>query len=85
MTKEPIMIDDVDVSECFHFDKGYNHDNTYCMCDGNMSNLCQENPNCYYKQLKHKEEECEELRDELEWVHGYKDQLKTENKKLKKN
>ena len=27
--------------------------------------LCEENPNCYYKQLKLKEQECKNLKEEL--------------------
>jgi hypothetical protein len=77
MTDNPIMIDDVDVAECFHFDKhSYSDGNTYyCMCDGNMSDICQENSDCYYKQLKRKEEECEELKKELHKNFGEKDKL----------
>ena len=67
------MIDGVDVAECFHFDKDdYANKNTsYCMCDGNMSDICQENPNCYYKQLKQKEEECEMLKCGLGLSNSY--------------
>ena len=67
MNKE-IIIDGVNVAECMHFDKvSYSFGNTYyCMCDGNMSYICQENSNCYYKQLKRKEEECEAYKMEAE-------------------
>lgn len=45
MTKEPIMIDDVDVAECEHID----FDCANCEI---FANMCHENPNCYYKQLQ---------------------------------
>ena len=71
--KEQIMIDGVDVSECiylysrwpnnlpheacglFHSDNPYDDDNRY---------LCKYNPNCYFKQLARKAQECEELKSE---------------------
>ena len=67
MTDKEIIIDGVNVAECMHFDKvSYSFGNTYyCMCDGNMSDICQENSNCYYKQLKRKEQECEEWKNKL--------------------
>ena len=82
MTKEPIMINDVDVSGCEFY---INSKNLEFNCKQTpQSYFCKNQPNCYYKQLKRKEEECEELRDELEWVHGIKDQLKVENEEFKK-
>jgi len=112
MTKEPIMIDDVDVSECPHIEyehkwwdvAGYerNSENVCALsfdknADFEEDFLCQDNPNCYYKQLKRKEQECEKLKDELidvKWKIEVQDielndkeeqldQLKAENEKLK--
>ena len=89
MTKEPIIIDDVDVSKCEY------HRDTHkeLLADGNIkifANYCQINNdgcyaiNCYYKQLKRKEEELTSCRNELEWLHNINDQLKAENEELKK-
>lgn len=74
MTKKPIMIDDVDVAECEHLYREID-----CLAHIDFSNCCEgyeeeygycpNIPNCYYKQLKRKEQEC--------------DQLKAENKILK--
>lgn len=90
MTKEPIMIDDVDVSECEHFDLcetmlEYSECLAHCSPypEGACYDDCNEHPNCYYKKLKRKEQECEDLREELEWLHNLNDQRKAENKKLK--
>jgi hypothetical protein len=78
MTKEPIMIDDVDVSGCHHLIDDYQwwniagqeeHDINRCALsfdkyrDFEEDDFCKENPNCYFKQLKRKEQECEELKD----------------------
>lgn len=80
MTK--IMIDDVDVAECiFYGATNYKSENCYRLGDKYLRS-CKGYKDCYYKQLKRKEEECEELRDELEWVHGYKDILNKEKKDL---
>lgn len=63
--KEQIMINGVDVSGCISFDKN-NEYNICCYDDIRedkipFANFCVENKNCYYKQLKRKEQECEEL------------------------
>ncbi len=58
MTDKQIIIDGVDVSECEYvhlLPDRYCGMNYACTC--NLGN-CRENPNCYYKQLKHKEQEC---------------------------
>ena len=66
----PIIIDGVDVSGCISFDKN-NEYNICCYDDIRedkipFANFCVENKNCYYKQLKRKEQECEELKEECE-------------------
>ena len=48
------MIDGIDVSKCEHYGKC----STYCYV---VDEPCSDNPNCYYKQLKRKEQECEAL------------------------
>lgn len=65
MTEE-IIIDGVDVSECVSFDK-LNGLNICCYDDTRedkipFANFCIENKDCSYKQLKRKEQECEELK-----------------------
>lgn len=62
MTDKQIIIDGVDVSGCIYYQ--------YNMCTatkdnyGDCSFYCKdyEMKDCYYKQLKRKEQECEELR-----------------------
>ena len=90
-----IIIDGVDVSDCEYLDN-INFDGLCLMlsspyeCQVNCSNK----PNCHYKQLNAKEQECERLNDELYyWVNGEYcdnkcnvvkelDQLKAENEDL---
>ena len=48
------IIDGIDVSKCQHYGKC----STYCYV---VDEPCSDNPNCYYKQLKRKEQECEAL------------------------
>lgn len=71
MTKEPIMIDDVDVSKCEY------HRDTHkeLLADKNIkifANYCQINNdgcyaiNCYYKQLKRKEQQLKDFENEYE-------------------
>ena len=55
MADKQIIIDGVDVISCNHFDMNFKH------CDI-LGRLCREHNNCYYKQLKAKEQECEELK-----------------------
>lgn len=90
MTDKQIIIDGVDVSGCLFFTQ-------YAFCTAQLeilggSGKCSvNNQNCYYKQLKRKEQECERLKRDYfkqnEWLQEQKkelDQLKAENKKLKK-
>lgn len=59
MTDKQIIIGDVDVSWCKYW-KGYCRIASLCDYPGH---LCEVTPNCYYKQLKRKEQECEELNE----------------------
>ena len=61
MTDKQIIIDDVDVSKCNYFN---NTDKSYCeeCCSEFGCAICNDRPNCYYKQLARKEQECEELK-----------------------
>ena len=64
MTDKQIIIDGVDVSGC----KKYEHE--IVRCNATLKNMCfcggrctdKKNANCYFKQLKRKEQECEELK-----------------------
>lgn len=58
--KEQIIIDGVDVSGCAYFD--YENEGTR-ECDA-YSNECEAN-NCYFKQLKRKEQECKKLNNKI--------------------
>ena len=62
MTDKQIMIDGVDVSGCIYFKKN----NKMPMCracnSGVGSPYCEYHKDCYYKQLKHKEQEYEEFK-----------------------
>ena len=60
------IIDDVDVSGCEHLTEiqgCWLSTCDYLKYKGNITNeVCKYNPNCYYKQLKRKQNELEELR-----------------------
>lgn len=63
MTNKQIIINEVDVSWC-EWIREIELDSEYiCTCNSlnKTSSYCKDNPNCYYKQLKEKEKECEEL------------------------
>ena len=76
MTDKQIIIDGVDVSKCNYFN---NTDKSYCeeCCSEFGCAICNDRPNCYYKQLKRLEQENEELKAENE-------RLKEEIKEVKK-
>lgn len=62
MTDKEIIIDGIQIRGCGHYWNGTCHahtDNT-----GKFL-LCVNSPNCYFKQLKAKERECEQLKEEL--------------------
>ena len=103
MTDKQIIIDGVDVSKCKYFDC----DSKKCKAEYYVRHgyeiveydSCRENPNCYYKQLKRKEQECEELKEDVErWKSNFNgkvsaieellhqlDQLKAENEELRRS
>ena len=67
MSNKQIFIDCVDVSGCEYYNKD---DKTCRAVNGKYeTDICDfdkcENSNCYYKQLKYKEQECEELKESL--------------------
>lgn len=55
MTDKQVIIDEIDVSDCNYW-KGYCRIASLCDYPGH---LCEVTPNCYFKQLKRKEQECE--------------------------
>ena len=64
MTDKEIIIDGIDVSKCEYCLKMTKY---RCSIQRDVYKcLCEENPNCYYKQLKRKERECEKLKEELQ-------------------
>ena len=68
MTDKQIIIDGVDVSGCEYYNKD---DKTCREVNGNYdTDICEfdkcENSNCYYKQLKRKEQECEKLKEAID-------------------
>ena len=101
MENKEIYIDDVDVSGCIYFKM--NNKTPMCRaCNSGVgSPYCEYHKDCYYKQLKEKEKECEELeklykelQDDMLACNKCRatiklqqqlDQLKAENKKLKKD
>ena len=86
MTDKQIIIHDVDVSGCTYskigIDKKY-----YCeqdlYDDGTPVFTCDECANCYYKQLKRKEQECERLDNEAQNLFTEKTNLEIESTQLK--
>lgn len=68
--KEQIIVDGVDVSRCEHW-------NICKQCqlsqlpESGYKLLCKDNPNCSFKQLTRKTQECEELKAEKEVIKKY--------------
>lgn len=62
MTDKQIIVDGVDVSGCINRNDlkfaSYN-----CYLNGGCQ--CKDNPNCYYKQFKRKEQECNKYKQTL--------------------
>ena len=73
MTDKQITIDGVDVSECEHVfartslfkEKNFVECTAFFLENEDSRCNCSDNPNCYYKQLKRKEQECERLKQTL--------------------
>lgn len=67
MTNKQIIIDGVDVGECKHYEDHTLYDcNETCEINGGIiCTKCKDNPNCYYKQLKTKEQECDQLKQAI--------------------
>ena len=86
MTDKQIIIDGVDVSKCGHYHYGkceidYDEWNNEII----RYNECQNNPNCYFKQLKRKEQECEKLYIQLKADEEYHKEEENTLRKIIKN
>ena len=72
MDEQKIIINNVDVSECEFFEEcEIKIDDSKCLAhsrhfyEGTFYDCCDEHPDCYFKQLKRKEQECEQLKEVL--------------------
>ena len=72
MNEQKIIINNVDVSECEFFEEcEIKIDDSECLAhsrhfyEGTFYDCCYEHPDCYFKQLKRKEKECEQLKEVL--------------------
>jgi hypothetical protein len=90
MTDKQIIIDGVDVSGCEFFDEcevKLDWSNCLAHCspypEGACYDDCSEYPNCYYKQLKAKEQECERLKETFDGLFKVQYKLADNNKKLR--
>ena len=83
--KKEIIIDGVDVSECY----GYVHNAKEYDCGETYSKFhyryCEENPNCYFKQLKRKEQENKKLKEDEKSLLNIIDNLQKEKNKCGKD
>lgn len=80
--KEQIIIDGVDVSECAI----YRSSQTRTLCCSGIYCKEQQFYNCYFKQLKRKEQECEDLKEKnalLESQMAIKDEYREMSENLK--
>lgn len=70
MTDKEIIIDGVDVSGCDYYE--------YCGCidDNHELNQCENNRNCYYKQLKRLEAENAKLKEEIKKLKYYLNKIR---------
>ena len=71
------IIDGVDVSKCKYIDiENFEKPICHCISQRNECEMpCEYNKDCHYKQLKRKEQECEELKKELHQIFKEKDGL----------
>ena len=69
MTDKEIIIDGIDVSKCEYCLKTTKY---RCSIQRDVYKcLCEENPNCYFKQSKRKEKECEKYKQTLTEIKDY--------------
>ena len=63
---EEIIIDGIDINKCQHYTGNVEYLSREWTCRAEtIGTKCEENPNCYYKQLKRKEQECEKYKQVL--------------------
>ena len=74
MTDKQIIIDGIDVSGCSYFNFIDEHYCDECSSEFGCA-ICDERTNCYYKQLKRKEQECEKFKKDLHLNFKEKDKL----------
>lgn len=76
MTDKEVIINGIDVSKCV-----FNYSEICCEID---EEYCFKDNNCYYKQLKHKEQECKKINSTNERLIAEKYALNEEILRLKK-
>lgn len=84
MKDKEIIIDGVDVSKCNWCDFEPDAEPYRRINDGEDLS-CEDNPNCYFKQLKRKEQECEKLYIQLETDEEYHKEEENTLRKIIKN
>lgn len=75
--KEQIMIDGVNVNRCIDFNK-----RDKVSCYHILYDKCNESPNCYFKQLARKTQECEKLEKKLRELELENTTLQNRNQQL---
>lgn len=65
MTDKQIIIDGVNITGCTWCDFEPDAE-PYCRINDGEDLACEDNPNCYFKQLARKTQECESLKEEIE-------------------
>lgn len=70
MNNKPITINGIDVSKCECFNNGSCLCEPMCNSDFEIEGYidCEDIPDCYYKQLKCKEQECEKYKQALDKI-----------------
>ena len=91
MDEQKIIINNVNVSECEFFEEcEIKIDDSECLAhsrhfyEGTFYDCCDEHPDCYYKQLKRKEQECEELKEQFKLAEPLYQSCNIKDKKIKK-
>lgn len=67
MTDKEIIIDGIDVSKCNWCDFEPNAE-PYCRINDGEDLSCEDNPNCNFKNLKRKEQECKNYKQALDEI-----------------
>ncbi len=64
MTDKQVIIDGVNITGCAWCDFEPDAE-PYCRINDGEDLGCEDNPNCYFKQLAHKTQECEQLKERI--------------------